>query len=465
MKNFGISPPNIIQNYYFYFLKAVVKWLTPDRLRLYPPHIPVIVFVVWGISQFLGAGLIDGSGNIVGSDYLAFFTAGNFYLNDQMDNLYNFYYQYLFQKNIVGTFEPTVLYAYISPPYDAMFFSLFSFNDYLSGLFMWWVFGLFLLFLSVYFLRSEINELGKYAPWKIYCICFFFFPTLAWFIYGQTTPISLILYTTMFVQLRRRKDFTAGIALGLLSFKPQLAIALSFMLLIKGRWRVLIGGFFSAGIMIAVGFLYCSKSMHDYLKILPYLTNLYRLHHDVDILTRVFGFGSGLSHPSWGIHSLYGFSILLLDNIWRRGSDILFVILFICGISQIYFIWRRSGWSPATKEWDLTMAATFALGLLVSPQLFTYDLMLLLLPFAIVWSYYSQGTSGRPLDGGSLLFWSALLYIFCFIGGYITLAQLKFFSLLGFPQFAVQFSTLVIIGWVYTVIRESRNKKEVFNTD
>lgn len=463
MKNYRIGWPSIIRNCYSHSSKTLVKWLTPARLKLYPPHIPALVLIFWGISQFLGTGLVDMSGHIIGPDYLEFFTAGNFYLNNQMSNLYNFYHQYLFQKSIFAPFESNTLYAYIYPPYDAVFFSLFSFTDYLTGLIIWWVFGLFLILLSVYLLRSEINELGKYTPLKIYCICFLFFPTLTWFIYGQNTPVSLILYTIIFVMLRRKNDFTAGAALGLLSFKPQLAIALSFMLLINGRWRALIGGFFSASIIIAAGFIYFPKSMHDYLNILPYLTNLLRMNYDVDILTKVFGFGPELSLPYWGIHSFHGFSILLLDNIWRKGADILFIILFIYGISQTYFIWRHSKWNPATKAWDLGMAATFALGLLISPQLFTYDLMLLLLPFAIVWSYYSQGTNGKPLDGGSLLFWSALLYIFCFIGGYITFAQLKFFSLLGLPQFAVQFSTLVIIGWVYAVINEGRTKKELFN--
>ena len=69
-------------------------------------------------------------------------------------------------------------------------------------------------------------------------------------------------------------------------------------------------------------------------------------------------------------------------------------------------------------------AATFAFGLLISPHLYLYDLMLLLLPLAIVLSHYPRGTLKRPLDGGSLLVWTALLYLVTFVGCYFSMGQL-----------------------------------------
>ena len=103
------------------------------------------------------------------------------------------------------------------------------------------------------------------------------------------------------------------------------------------------------------------------------------------------------------------------------------------------------------------MAASFGLSLLLSPQLFTYDLMLLLLPLAILWGCYPRGTGERPLDGGLLLFWSALLYLFSFLGAYLTFLQLRVLDLAGLPQLAVQFSTLVTLAWVHAILFRNRD--------
>ena len=94
---------------------------------------------------------------------------------------------------------------------------------------------------------------------------------------------------------------------------------------------------------------------------------------------------------------------------------------------------------------------TTALGLLISPHLFIYDLMLLLLPLAIVWSRYppGPGAGGRPLDGGPLLAWTAWLYIVTFWGSYLTLGELRLGAALGLPKIALQLSVPVIAGWAW----------------
>ena len=81
-------------------------------------------------------------------------------------------------------------------------------------------------------------------------------------------------------------------------------------------------------------------------------------------------------------------------------------------------------------------------------------MMLLLLPLAILWGHYPEGTMKRPLDGGPLLFWSAMLYIFSFAGAYLTLAQLKLLTVMEGPIFAVQFTTLILVRWAFEIYRK-----------
>jgi len=123
------------------------------------------------------------------------------------------------------------------------------------------------------------------------------------------------------------------------------------------------------------------------------------------------------------------------------------------GLLVLIVWWRRTPWQPGTRAWDLTLAATVALGLLISPHLYLYDLMLLLLPLAIVWSYFPHGTAGRALDGGPLLAWTAALYVTASFGSYLSLAQLRLSAAVGLPGIAVQLSVPVIAGWAWLVTR------------
>lgn len=441
------------------FSAPFIRWLTPDRLKIYPPHIPVLILIFWSVSQYLGPGLVDLGGKVIGTDFMAFYTAGNFFLSDRMNDLYNFHEQFLFQRKVIAPVVYEYLHLFIYPPYTAPFFALFAWTGYEAALFLWYAVGLMTFFASVCLLRREIKSLAGYKASRLFFMSFLFFPSMAWIIYGQTTFISFMIYTLFFVLLRRKKDLPAGMILGLLAFKPQLAFGPAIVLLLGRRWRALAGIFLTSGLILALAFLCFPAAMQNYLRIMPYLPETLRLQPDPEILVRYLGLGPETQVPSWGIHSFFGFSMLLMDSLWPSGANILFIVLTIYGTVLTGKIWLSSVWEPGTRTWDMNMAASFGLALLLSPQLFTYDLMLLLLPLAILWGYYSGGTCDRPLDGGLLLFWSALLYLFAFLSAYLTLLQLHLLEYAGLPELALQFSTPVILAWVLAII--SKNRKPV----
>jgi len=443
--------------------KRFVGWITPDRLKLYPPHIPILLLIGWSVSQVMGPGLLDATGSIIGSDFIAFYTAGKFYLSGQMDKLYDLSAQYVFQKSIVSPLIYKGYCPYVNPPFVAPLFSLFANGSYVSGLILWWLFGLLLIFLSVLRLRSEMVVLKNRSIPKLLYLCFLFPSTLIWFTYAQNTPISLILYVLFFIFLRRRKDLIAGVALGLLLFKPQLALAPGLIVLINRRWSSFIGVIIGSGIWITTGLITTPKVLINYFQISQYLPNMLRLKPEVSKLTHFLGFDtSQLISPVWGIHSFFGFWSLLLDNVSTKSANVLYVITILSGVAYLSKVWSKLKWKPATKSWDLGVAGTFSLGLLLSPHLFTYDLMLLMLPMAIVWNHYPCGTGDRPLDGGLLLFWAALLYITTFVGPVVTLAQVKAYRLMGlYPKFALQFSTLILLGWAFAVLSVADGDKDM----
>jgi hypothetical protein len=273
-------------------------------------------------------------------------------------------------------------------------------------------------------------------------------PTLQWLINGQNSTLSLFSYVFFFVMLRRGNDLAAGISLGLLLYKPQLILGLGLMLLVTQRWRAILGVVLGSLVWITIGLLTSPTAMKKYLEILPLLTNFYRYQSIID---------TGMVHSPWAVNSFFGFATLLLDNIWVRGANILFMLLSLGGIAAIILIWRPITWKPGTREWDLNVAGTIVLGLLLSPQLHIYDLMLLLLPFAIILSYYAGSSHERVLDGGPLLVWSALIYVTCLVGNLLAFLQAELFALMGLPKFGVQLIIIVLLGWVAAVVRARKS--------
>ncbi|MEN6438994.1 MAG: glycosyltransferase family 87 protein [Syntrophobacter sp.] len=419
---------------------ALVKVITPDRLTIYPITILAISVTSWITSQCLGKGLLDASGCIIGSDFLAFYNAGKIYLMGQLDNIYNINDQIVFQKSITYPYWSDNFSPFINPPFIAIFFSLFSHHNYIFGLILWWLFGLCLFLATTKIIKYELRSLNLYNTYQLMHIAFLFPPTWLWFIYGQNTSISLFLYTVGYLLLRRGKDFYAGLFLGLLIYKPQLGIGITCLLLFKSRFSAVAGTILSAGICVAVCFAASKAATIKYLEIAPSLMDIIRLH------------GIGIGYPTWGVHSFFGFSSLLLDSISVTLANWTTCLLTIAGISFIFFISLNRKWDPPSRKWDTLLASTFAVGLLISPHLFSYDLMLLLLPLAIIWNHYPKGGNNKPLDGEIILSASFLLFIFCFIGGILSKAQLEILRLLGLADIAVQISTFVIFGWAYTVI-------------
>lgn len=433
--------------------KAFIQWLTPDRLNLYPPHIPAITLILYALSQYLGSGLSDVTGRIVGSDFLAFYTGGTFFLTGRIDELYDVQAQYRFQCSVYPLNRDS-LYYFFYPPFTILFFSIFSMGSYTQGLMLWWAGGLLAIWGSACMVRSELACLAKVSSSRLIFMCFLFFPSLCWFMYGQNTAFSLFLHSLIFVALRRGNDFSAGMALGMLLYKPQLMIGLLLAIVIQRRWRAIGGLTLAAGLWIAAGFAIAASQMLEYARLAPHFAELLRLRPDARIIEEYFTLGVGTTHPAWGIHSMFGFLSLLLDNICKICANCLYIAAAALGAFCIMKLWYRKPWNPGSRQWDFAIAISLVLGLLVSPQLFTYDLMLLLLPLAILWGHYPEGTMKRPLDGGSLLFWSAMLYIFSFAGAYLTLVQLKLLTVMEGPIFAVQFTTLILVRWTFEIYRK-----------
>ena len=80
-----------------------------------------------------------------------------------------------------------------------------------------------------------------------------FWHVIAW---GQTSALILACFTAAFYAQRARREFLAGLALGCLIFKPQLALAAALVFATTLDWPVIAGALLSATTQFAAAWLY-----------------------------------------------------------------------------------------------------------------------------------------------------------------------------------------------------------------
>ncbi|HEX9294448.1 MAG TPA: hypothetical protein VF881_01395 [Polyangiaceae bacterium] len=146
-------------------------------------------------------------------------------------------------------------------------------------------------------------------------------------------------------------------------------------------------------------------------------------------------------------------STLLLDAFAPRAATFFGITLTLAALAALVALWIREPRTPGSPDWDRRMAATLALSVITSPHLFGYDLMLLLLPFVVVWHVYRDGKDGRPLDGRPLLAMTALGWALALVGPVLTVAQQAVTrSAFGRP-FALQIGVIAVAVWSWLVAR------------
>jgi hypothetical protein len=259
-----------------------------------------------------------------------------------------------------------------------------------------------------------------------------YYPTLEWLLNGQMTGLWLTLYLWVFLLLRRERDVGAGLALGLLVCKPQLALGVAAALLGARRFRALFAALLSGGAFVGLGFATLPDAMLAYVK------------HGQSLVSLVRDPG----YNTAGLHGSFEVATLLLDGASPRlalvaGVCLTLLLLFVIGAA-----WSRAEWRPGTRAFDLRMAATFALAVIASPHLYNYDLMLLMLPLFVSAARLS-GARGLPLDGGPLLCATALVWALGLVGPALTVAQQALSTrLLGFSA-ALQLGFLAVVLWAH----------------
>jgi hypothetical protein len=244
-----------------------------------------------------------------------------------------------------------------------------------------------------------------------------FFNLIAW---GQTSALALGCFTLMYFLLRDRREFSAGLALGCLIFKPQLGLAAAIVFLAIGAWRTLAGAALSSAAQLSIGIL-------DY-GIEPFRRWLGMLSNARALLP-------WLEPKPYQTHCLRTFWTMIVP--WPALSFALYGVSAAIILVVTIRLWNRGQPAPLALRYSALLLAS----VLVAPHLTVYDLVILAPAVLLLsdWLAAQQPTS-EVRFAGTLLY---LVYALPLVG---ILAR----------YIHVQLSVVAMAALVLVIARSSR---------
>ena len=305
-------------------------------------------------------GYIDRAGRFKGTDYIYFYVMGSLMSERRVGALYD-PDEHLDEAR--RRIDPAVnLYATHSnygPQVAAVFVPLsrLTFGKSLA-LFLFLTTVAYAA--SVWWVWSLSPALRPYATQVVVLAAGFpaFFTLIR---YAQLSALSLILLSLTLVALARRRRFLAGLAFGLMVFKPQLAVLIGLVMILAGEWPFVAGAALAAAVELGAAWLMSDTGvMREYFQVLwtlarnPSLVQIY---------------------PG-EVHSVRGFVQLLLPSVPPIASAASLLAL-AAGVWLGVKAWKSE--APVTWKWGQLVL----LSILASPHLLTYDLILLAIPLTV----------------------------------------------------------------------------------
>ncbi len=358
----------------------LASWLTARRLRA---HGLVLALCLWSVYVWNMAtpGLFDRAGNFKGTDFLHFYTLGSLALAHRGADLYNVQAQSEVATQRIPA-AAGIRYLPLYPPQVSIFFVPLAPLSYPCALMLWLTMSALIYGLCCYAFWRACPNLRNYKFTVVFLAIAFpaFWHLIAW---GQTSALALACFTLAFFALRARREFLAGLALGCLIFKPQLALAAGIVFLLTLRWRVIAGALLSAAVQLTAALLYYGVA--------PLRQWIYMLLDTPRLLPL-------LEPRLYQTHSLRTFWTMFIP--WQSASLAFYVITALLVSAVTIACWRSR--LPLSLRYSALLLAT----VLLAPHLTVYDLLIL----APVFLLLSDWIITQP-DHSATPYFKLLLYL------------------------------------------------------
>lgn len=303
-------------------------------------------------------------------DFRIFYTAGRMLRQREGHVLYDDE----LQAKIEREFAPAAVarggpLPYNHPPFEALLYVPLTYLPYLPAYFVWFLINIFLVAGSVYSIRSRLPTLVSTFPLLLVLAPLAYFPIAYALMQGQDSIMLLFLYCLAYMALLHKKDVQAGACLGLGLFKFHLVLPFAFILLLRRRWRALMGMFLVGSVEAAVSWALVGGRELLYYPQFAWLVNRQQapgviVPANMPNLRGLFtGWGGMNPPPHWIEIALILASMALL--VWASRQ------------------WRP--WDLADSEsWDAGFSVCLIAAYLVGYHSYNQDMSFLLLPLLLM---------------------------------------------------------------------------------
>lgn len=348
------------------------RLLTARRITL---HAALLASCVWSLYaiDLATLGLRDRAGHIKGADFVHFYTAGYLAQTGRLQALYNPPALASYQQTLIPQSSGAYFVASYGPQVYLPF-SLLARLPYAWAAITWALLNCVLYFACCYAVWRSCPQLRRYTVTVFLLAVAFpgFFNLIA---FGQTSGPALALFTLAFLALRSRRPLLAGLALGSLLYKPQLAVAAAVVFVVAGEWKVVAGALAAAAAQLASAWAWFgTEVMRQYF-------------HSLSLTSQALPF---IEPKLYQMHSLRGFWLLLLP--WRNLAAALYLVTAIAVLGLAVLCWRSR--APLT----LRYAGLLVASVLVAPHLMIYDLVILAPAFLLLgnWTLEHSEAAAAP---------------------------------------------------------------------
>jgi Glycosyltransferase family 87 len=345
----------------------LVAWLDLSRSpsfftrRRVRGHAALLAVVVWMLyaANLTHPGLRDWFGQVKAADFVHEYVLGKIALERNEPLLYDYQGQLqLSRLAIPGLAGESYLPIYA--PQVSLLYSPFAMLPYLWAAALWMLFSAAMYAACCYAVwRTAPNLQGEGSTIAILALALpAFFNLIA---FGQNSAIALCAFVLAYLALRSRKPFFAGMALGVLLYKPQLGIAAAVLFVLTLDWRLILGGLVTAASQLGIAWAYYGK-----ICLLDYFHALRNLGQNAKLL----------EPKLFQMYSLRSFWQMLLP--WPSVAFALYLVSAVIVLALLYRAWRSPG--PLSLRYAAFLVAT----VLVDPHLTSYDLVVLAPAFLLI---------------------------------------------------------------------------------
>jgi hypothetical protein len=328
----------------------VAPWITSDRLVLWGVVLGAffaIVFVDFCVERS-AHGLVSASGRTLGDDFVLFWSGAHLAAAGHAALAYDPPAFQAFGEAVMGPFGTYRIYVY--PPIALLLSLPLASLSYLPGLLCWLLGGAGLF----------VALLRRLTGWRMAIVALFAAPASFMNIEtGQNGFFTAALFAGGLMALERW-PVLAGICLGCLAYKPQLALLLPIALAAGGCWRAFAAAAATVVVLVAASFmLFGPAAWAAFLAHAPLQVSLLEYFE-----------------PYW--HRMPGvFTVLRLLGAPIGAATLLQLCSGLLAAAAVTVLWR----SDADKE--IKAAGLVIATFLAAPHLWEYDEVVVL--FAAAW--------------------------------------------------------------------------------